>query len=616
MKYNINKFQSGGAVIQSPYIYNTPIERAVPSATSTGAKQDTSSSFDMNDIAKQLASKGALTSDIIKFTEELSKIDMSPSFLLDSGNTTKAIRMIAKVKEIENNSEMWKDSVKASRENGSYGEVAVSDSGNIFYKDPTSGNIKEGLISNYKKDPNKYGQLLSVADLLQERQKNSNLAFDQNIFNIADSSVGLQKITDHIQKLFTTLSDYSDVSEQHLSREAVQEKLDQRERVIKMAGRKPTKEELSGIVELKSILETPGEYMKIEQKVSGKGKNIKSAYNYIIATLGDPARRKLKVSAALNNTTEEGIIGGMLTNYSAPSEELKVTGETLPGESKSKADALTNSSKDELFLSGKLNVQESFNWNDPNTGKTMLFPTTGRQTVMVGDRPFGLGTFSQLASTNFSQYLDIAKATFGGNPIGLSDKDKIVTEGELYRMYIPTNNDGTPNLNLLKKLQDAQIEVEKHPEWTPEKINNFYIDRGLNYVQVDENKQFITQANLKPYAVTWGYTTDQANVTSDNNNIQKLSSEEENQIDKALSPIYKQAKVNVPTGWFGTYGTDYYKGITIIPIKDDASAIAAANKGNVFTPKIQIGDIQENMETQVMGRYIPMQGSSQLLNEK
>lgn len=156
-------------------------------------------------------------------------------------------------------------------------------------------------------------------------------------------------------------------------------------------------------------------------------------------------------------------------------------------------------------------------------------------------------TVNQAAKTSLAQYIYSEGATFGGKPMSLSDRDKIVQEDSFSRVFLPTNYDGTPNLELLGQFKDAQQEVEKHPDWNPQQINDFYHERGLGYVQVDEQGKIKTTANIKPYMIGYGYTTDQAAATSDNKHIEKVPSSLEKDVDSALTKVYKEAKVDKPT---------------------------------------------------------------------
>ncbi len=116
--------------------------------------------------------------------------------------------------------------------------------------------------------------------------------------------------------------------------------------------------------------------------------------------------------------------------------------------------------------------------------------------------------------------------------------------------------------------------------------------------------------NIKPFMVGYGYTTSQAAVIDNNSNIEKVPSKLESDVDKALTKVYEEAKVEKPTR-LGTWMTDYYRGIIAYPIRTEASIIASANKGNVFTAKTTLDTSKSLLNAAVQGREIP-QNTSEL----
>ena len=81
-----------------------------------------------------------------------------------------------------------------------------------------------------------------------------------------------------------------------------------------------------------------------------------------------------------------------------------------------------------------------------------------------------------------------------------------------------------------------------------------------------------------------------------------------------LTPIFKSLGIPKPTGMFGTWGTDYYKGIVAYPLLDDASARAAAMKGHMYDSKYTISDIKTNLE-KMNAREIPQNAADLLKKE-
>jgi hypothetical protein len=135
----------------------------------------------------------------------------------------------------------------------------------------------------------------------------------------------LNEIKDDILQMFETLSSYSDLKEGTYSKEDISERLNLEKELINKAGRKPNAQEQQGLNTLAELLSTPGDYVKYEEKESGKGRDINAAYNYILGTLNPQEKRKLEVTAMLNGTSGTEIVKGMLFNYTTRSYENKIS---------------------------------------------------------------------------------------------------------------------------------------------------------------------------------------------------------------------------------------------------------------------------------------------------
>lgn len=443
---------------------------------------------------------------------------------------------------------------------------------------------------------------------MRARQFDPNLVNNDAIFQVGETAYGTNKILEKIKDTINLVGDYHEKSEKHMSRSSLEEQLGQ----IGML-RAPSEQQKQGMAQLKQMLETPGEQYKVVSDFTTKKRYAKDAENYIMSSLTREEHNKLKAVAAINNTDVGSLISkALVVGLSGEENISEVSPEKVgAGEGEGSMKNLTNESNDELFFSGKLNTGERFAWNDPETGRVMSMPVTGKTVWHNEGKPTGMITVNQAAKTSLAQYIYAEGATFGGKPMSLSDKDKIVQEDSFSRVFLPTNYDGTPNLELLGQFKDAQEEVEKHPDWAPQQINDFYQERGLGYVQVDENGHIRTTANIKPYMVGYGYTTSQAAAASDNKHVERVPSRLEKDVDSALTKVYKEAKVDKPTT-LGTWGTDYYRGIIAYPIRETASINAAANKGNVFSPKVTLDTSRTLLDAFTKGRDVP-QNSAELL---
>ena len=119
MKVNINKFQKGGEFVQF-----TPVLRSLQKLDLPTQKEDKPSSSSSSsskkglmddDLYKELIGKG-LTNDVNLLVDELVKIEHRG--FSNPDDPTRTLRLLAKVNEIQNNKENWKDAVKTAESSG------------------------------------------------------------------------------------------------------------------------------------------------------------------------------------------------------------------------------------------------------------------------------------------------------------------------------------------------------------------------------------------------------------------------------------------------------------------------------------------------------------------
>ena len=157
-------------------------------------------------------------------------------------------------------------------------------------------------------------------------------------------------------------------------------------------------------------------------------------------------------------------------------------------------------------------------------------------------------------------------------------------------------------------------EIRNHEEWSVEDINKFYADRGLSFVRVDYKKDIISNSVLKPFLIFHAYTSDKSEVVDGNKNAKKLTRNEEKQIDDMLDPFLQAHNLPTLTGSFGTWTTDYYKGLVAYPIMEDASIRAGALENHLYSDKIHIDTAKTNMNVAGGRNVIP--NSAQFLKNQ
>ena len=614
MKVNINKLQGGGLVGFTP-ILKTPFQSQIsqPQQTTTEAKQ--SNSLIDEDLYKELVKAGGLVNDVNQFVLELDKNTSDPLGLLNKSSVNSSLRVMAKVNELKANKELWEKAIDLSKASGGLSEVAVGTSGELYVKDENNS-FKAITTKEYRENSDKY-KVLTVSELMNARQYDPQLAFNKGVFAVAETSVGTNQIVDHIKAIVVGLGEESDSSEFYMSKGQLSQQFTDAQGI-----KNPTGKQLKGIEELArlsaSIGSGPEGIYKFKKEISSERNHSKEALQYIWGTLGENAKNKLKANAALNgkdsSSIQDLLIDAMVigTDHSETTSVDYDNRTNDDGSGSGSGGSMGKLSDIEAFLSGKFDMGESFKWNSPSTGKTMDIPITSKAPLFSNGKPTGMVTLGQFNLSEMAKVLDTNNISMGGKKVNVWDLNKVIYDtGLSARALMPVKSDGTPNLKLLEQFQTAQDIVKQNPEWTAQEINQFYVDMALPIVQVDGNKNIVPNDYMKPFLVFHAWTTDNADITSNNKNIEKLSSSEEDKVNDMLKPLLKNAKLPGLTGTFGTYGTDYYKGIVAYPILPDASARLAATEGNLYAPKTNIFDVKTNIAKQQSNKA--MQNTAQFL---
>jgi hypothetical protein len=164
-----------------------------------------------------------------------------------------------------------------AKSNGGLGEVAVGGYGEVYSKD-NNNNIVAMSLSDYKTIENK-PKLLTVAELLNERQYNPNMSGRNDLFNAANNSIGLNKITDHVKGLIHALGKETyDTSQTYSKDQAISES---KSIAAKLGVKQPTQEDIKSLGILKQVIDGATDYAKVEEKGSSQRKYVEQALDYI-----------------------------------------------------------------------------------------------------------------------------------------------------------------------------------------------------------------------------------------------------------------------------------------------------------------------------------------------
>ena len=588
----VKKFQGGGFATFTPIVNTMPTSKSSSKTETDTTKASTSILND--DVFKELLKGDFLVNDANNLVKELVALEAgSPTPYTQANTRSMALKMIGKINELKQNKNYWQDAINRAKENGGLGEVAVGTSGEVYTKDENN-NIQAISLSQYSKQKDKV-KLLSVAELMNERQYNPNLIGRNSLFNVAENAIGLDKITGSIKDIVSMLGKETLKTEDYYTKDQAKKYL------AEMGGKEPTPAEMEGISLLNKIINNPGELAQVQSEESSERKHLDKALNYIWDTLGTNKQQKLMATSVINGRKNpKELILDMLVFGTDESKSLGVTPKAA-NIGKSKA-AGEDKPKDitpfEILHNGKTG-KRIINWNDPSTGKTFELVATGQGRLStVKGKPLGFTSLRDVFDSENGTLLRTDQAFFGDKKINISDLSDIAYDGnEAARVYMPVASNGAPDYSKLEQIKKLEKEAFSHSDWGPDEINEFFAKRGLEYVQVNQNREYVVNDRFKPFLIMSGYTADEASATKDNSKIKALDSSERDFVKDALNAMWAKEKVDAPTGhWDWT--TTYYKGLIAVPYREDSSIYAASIAGNILAPQTSIDQANVNRLTQ------------------
>lgn len=580
MKYVIKHQKGGGFNTFSPYIRSTSTER--PTSGSSEETGNKSGSKLLDDKLYGELLKGGLINDVNNFVDQLLTLEsqMGMGSLFGSDSPGQGVRLIAKVNEVRRNKELYTNAANRAYRNGSLGEVAVGNYGEIFIR--TGNEVKAVSTEDYSKNRSKYGQVLTVRELLEEREKNPKLAWDTSIFSLAENSVGMNQIQNHISSIVDSIGKESFENTTTMSRKQLEG----------LTGVSTSQSDVESLAKLKQLLDLGGDFYKITQGSTTERRHLGQALNYIWKTLDVRAQNKLNALAKINGTDPQTLITNILTFGTDHQENYSGTMIEDPSKSGSgKSVSLSDLSLLEIQTSAKSGIS-TIPWNDVSTGLRM--DLIGDRVELIEDagtnKLLPLGPIADLLNSHTGAVLEKNNVFFGDKRITLNDLNNIIVDSSAgaARVYFPVDNAGNPDYDLMRKIDDLRKRAPKN--LTPEQLTKYFKDNGFNYIQFDKEFKIIPNETLfKPFLLSYGYVDERSNIWENNGEVRELEGNEEDGVKEIISSIYDSKKMGSPTGIFNWSNT-YYKGMILIPYQENASTIASAISKNVQDKKHTIED--------------------------
>lgn len=623
----IFKFDSGG--VTPPYVAYQPVIVSDKRTTATqeeslaakATKDSESGKLTSKDLYTMLKEKlKGLPSDVgaamkqLQQLEQLSAMDFDDTFT--QSIESKYLSTLQTMNQLSFSREQYDKALDTVKSNGGLDEAAIDQYGNVYMTD--GKNFK--MMS--PEDAKKSGwRVVTNQDLLYMRANDPTLASNDNLLNIVNNGIGIDKVTEYIQKCIQGLG--ASTSNETLYAGVTAGSL------------------LKGINDFKQAVAQSGNYdASIQDLYSGKlitkesAEQAQQALSYIYQSL--PSNMK----SLLKTRTEDGtdasaqkMIASLICSKTSPESTFELKREDTALEHQEKA--AEKASKDPhsvlgLGMNPVAMLEAGYGQKNSFTIQTMAGASNGIQIPTVqmpitqGGKSIGMSTLMDVASSDYAGYLDFSNAFMGDVQIPQAGMQNIAIDGTaLYTAYLPLdlelyNSTGQkrPDIAMLGRYKEAQAEVRSANTKDPNKINAIYRKHNLpvmygsngdvltNYVKFGIINGTALDSALGDDAQTADYLTETTdkNTIANTLNILNKGRGEKNQVQydekswwDSVSPI------------FNNY-THVYKGTIFMPINDDYFTYSAAAGGsNPTTAQAQMIEARQQAAAKTRGYVNPGQ---------
>ena len=601
----IFKFQQGG--VTPPFVAYQPVIVSDKRTTSTSemaekvATDSEKGKLSDKDLYTMLKEKlKGLPSDVeeamfkIQQVENIAKMDFDGS--LSQNLSFKYLNALKTMNNLTFSREQYDKAMENVKSNGGLNEVAINQYGQIYM---TDGKNFELMTPEEAKQSG--WQAVTNSDLLYMRANSANFANKDEIFNVVNNGIGIDKVTDYIQKCIQNLG--ASKTEETLYANVTAGNI------------------LKGLNDFKQAVAQSGNYdATIQDLYSGKliskdsAEQAIQALSFIYQSLPVNMKSLLKTKTE-NGTDDEAkvLVGQLISSKTSPEKtfELKLEDQAIDHQEKEGKDgknpySIKGLSMDPMtmMLAGYGQKNNFVIQTAAGASNGIKIPTVQMPITKNGKNGIGMTSLIDVASSDFAGYLDFSNAFMGDVQIPQAGMQNIAIDGTaLYTAYLPLdiqyfNETGKkrPDIAMLGRYKQAQDEVNQLKTKDPNKINAIYRNHNLP-IMYSPNGDVLT--NYIKFGILNGTALDSAfedNVqmadylieTTDKNtiantlNILNKDRGEKNKIDydeqswwDSISPV------------FNDY-THVYKGTIFMPINDDYFTYSAATGSSPTTAQAEM----------------------------
>ena len=595
-------------------------------AVSASASKQSTSILD-DDLKKELLSKGGLVNETNALIQEIIKLEsQSDNPFLNQSTRSNTLEIIAKINELRQNKNMWEQSFDLSKSSGGLSEIAVGNKGELYVRGEQG--LQAMSVSDYKKNAGKV-KALSVAELLEERNSNPGLVGNNSIFNVANNSIGIEKISDYASKIVNALGKEVRKSQEIYDRSELQGRLQALGTEVQSTGRTPSQEELKGFEILETLKNSPSRYNEIISESSTQKNQALKAVKYIWTTLGQSAQNKLSAQAAINGVSPSEMLLDLVVigaNESTSTQVNPISESKAKSGSESGSESLTgakNMTPVELLMDGTFNTGNQFTFNDPETNSKFQGMMTGSMALTsIDGKPIGPTTLFGVLKEGWEQLVNTENMYFGNRKIESRHLNEIIIDGmsDVARVLLPVDNSGKPDNASLQEYQELMKYYNSNKEgMSKAEVQKLFNNSGFE-VTVNEDKSLNVSkmgANVQPFLIAYAYTNEGSDLPEENSDVNSGGLRALKGVEKANMKSFEEAawtrgsgKSRVDftpsEGFFGRlFGTERYKGVVYMSIREGGDVLAGATQGaGPKKPAYSVSNTMYNAQNSSQNSYV------------
>lgn len=593
-KSSSRKYQYGG---QAPFMVYTPLalgggEGTTASAStstksSSGDKKDKHDTFDVvKDLFKEIAGKG-LPSDVSVAYDQMSALLRRVQVSGDSMDSDDLASMYLKQMQIVNNLQFEKAAYDKAKENVTnnkgLGEIAVDSFGRIIGQGE-DGKLKRMTLSEMQNSKESFTPFTNE-QLLQYRAYSPNKAFDQEILQIVNNGVGLEKVAEYIKAHINSIGTDEFQQEGYSKKEAQQI--------------------MSGIQALQQASEqglamAPDGTYKGEYLTKTQERQMQLAINYLKRILPENMKTVLAIhGGSVEQAITEAVVsrGSEVRHYGFDAVTGKAT-KDANGDAKSEENMKSNPLIQMLKEQG--GVPRTYELITRDGKSKMSVDGTFYSTLPKIKEETSLD--NMLTESGIRGITDsVYGITFGDqtiDPANLKDVMCANTGGQIATLPCKIVN-GHKVVNLqIKDLYDEAVQeadntgYSRNSKQYQDTLVRALESRNLNNLIGPDGK--LDRTKFGQFLLVEGYaTTKVPGLDKSSQYIEKIKDPDQNLEDRlirALSTDKKKLDYSLDVNYY-FYGDDVYRGTIFIPLNNNVNSAV-----NAWGQTAKLDEVQEQEE--------------------